>query len=65
MSCIDTPEPFDWKDFVKTTHSLIADKLLEKGAVGVVRRGSVNISGTEYTPLSALCRKTPSFRAGI
>lgn len=52
LSCIDTPEPFDWKDFIKTTHSLIADKLLEKGSVGVVRRGSVNISGTEYTPLA-------------
>lgn len=52
MSCIDTPEPFDWKVFIKTTHSLIADKWLKKESVGVVRREDVRIGGTEYTPLS-------------
>ncbi|HHS1389376.1 TPA: Fic family protein, partial [Neisseria meningitidis] len=37
---------------LKTTHSLISENLLEKGSGGVVRRDSVTISGTDYTPLS-------------
>lgn len=49
---LDSPKPFDWLDFLKTTHSLISENLLEKGSGGVVRRDSVTISGTDYTPLS-------------
>lgn len=41
----------DWKDFIKTTHSLIAKDLLLNNELGTVRQGSVQISGTEYTPL--------------
>lgn len=52
LSGLDSPEPFDWLDFLKTTHSLISENLLEKGSGGVVRRDSVTISGTDYTPLS-------------
>lgn len=52
LSGLDRPDPFDWLDFLKTTHSLISENLLEKGSGGVVRRDSVTISGTDYTPLS-------------
>lgn len=52
LSGLDSPDPFDWLDFLKTTHSLISENLLEKGSGGVVRRDSVTISGTDYTPLS-------------
>lgn len=52
LSGLDSPKPFDWLDFLKTTHSLISENLLEKGSGGVVRRDSVTISGTDYTPLS-------------
>lgn len=52
LANLERPSPFDWMNFLKTTHSLIADNLLEKGAIGVVRHGSVTISGTDYVPLS-------------
>ena len=52
LSNLDAPAPFDWLNFIKTTHSLIADNLLEKGAIGLVRQGSVTIGGTDYIPLA-------------
>lgn len=50
LLCLGNPPA--WKEFVKTTHSLIAKDLLPNNELGTVRQGSVQISGTEYTPLS-------------
>ncbi len=51
LSCLDFRQPVNWKDFIKTTHSLIAKDLLPNNELGTVRQGSVQISGTDYTPL--------------
>lgn len=47
-----TDETLSLKTFIKDTHALIANNLLPKGEIGTVRQGSVQISGTDYTPLS-------------
>lgn len=41
----------DWFLLIKDIHSLIAKDLLLASETGIVRNGSVNISGTAYTPL--------------
>lgn len=51
LSCLDANQPEQWKTFIKNTHALIAKDLLPNYELGTVRQGSVQISGTDYTPL--------------
>ena len=44
------------KDFIKENHSIIAERLVPNGMVGVVRQHSVNITGTNYQPLSSVLK---------